>query len=75
MGGINMNIFHVDKVLDRLDQMIENAIAGNPIESQFDETKMSALETKLQKYLEMNGRSSRQLFEEKVRINELISDI
>lgn len=70
-----MNIFHVDKVLDRLDQMIENAIAGNPIESQFDETKMSALETKLQKYLEMNGRSSRQLFEEKVRINELISDI
>ena len=70
-----MNIFCADKILDRMDQMIDNAISGNPIESHFDESIMSSLETKLQKFLEISDRSSKQLLEEKTRINELISDI
>lgn len=70
-----MNIFNVDKIMKRLDQMIDNAIAGRPIENGFDETKMSALETKLSRYLAMSDTGKSQLAEEKMRINRLISDI
>lgn len=70
-----MNIFKADRIMNRLDQMIDNAIDGKPIENGFDETKMSALETKLSRYLAMNNAGKTQLAEEKLRINELISDI
>ncbi len=70
-----MNRWKADRIMDRLDQMIENAINGEAIETDFDETKMSALETKLAKYLKLNQTSKRELEEEKRRIHELISDI
>lgn len=70
-----MNIFKADKILNRLNQMIDNAMEGRPIENGFDETKMSALETKLSCYLAMNNANKMQLAEEKMQINELISDI
>lgn len=70
-----MSIFKADKTMNRLNQMIDNAIEGRPIENGFDETKMSALETKLSHYLAMNCATKTQLAEEKARINELISDI
>jgi len=70
-----MNIFHVSKIMQRLDQMIDNAINGKTIENQFDETKMSALETKLNRYLLMTETKHEQIEEEKAKIKELISDI
>ena len=70
-----MNIFRINQTINRLNQMIDNAISGNPIESGFDETKMSALETKLSHYLTMNHATKTQLNEEKTQVNELISDI
>lgn len=70
-----MNIFKADKVIERLNRMIDNAIEGRSIESGFDETRMSALETKLSHYLAANSATKSQLAEEKVKINELISDI
>ena len=70
-----MNIFKVNKVMDRLNKMIDNAIDGKPIESSFDETKMSSLETKLAHFLTMNSTTKDQIAEEKAKINELISDI
>jgi len=70
-----MNRWKADRIMDRLDQMIENAINGEAIETEFDETKMSALESKLTKYLRMNQAGKQQLEEEKRRIHELISDI
>ncbi|WP_203226292.1 sensor histidine kinase [Clostridium ihumii] len=70
-----MNIFKVNKVMDRLNEMIDNAIDGKPIESVFDETKMSSLETKLAHFLTMNSTTKDQITEEKAKINELISDI
>lgn len=70
-----MNIFKVNKIINRLNQMIDNAVQGRPIENGFDETKMSALETKLAHYLAMNSATKVQLAEEKERINQLISDI
>ncbi|WP_217587957.1 sensor histidine kinase [Lentibacillus saliphilus] len=61
--------------MERLNQMVDNAIEGRPIENGFDETKMSALETKLSNYLAMNSTTKEKLKEEKFKINELISDI
>ncbi len=70
-----MNLWSADRVMDRLNRMLERAIAGEPIESSFDETKMSALETKLAQYLKMNQLGKQQLNDEKARIDGLISDI
>lgn len=70
-----MNIFKVDHIIDRLDKMIDHAMSGNPIEDNFDESKLSALETKLAHYLAMTQTSRKQLEEEKAKINGLISDI
>lgn len=70
-----MNIFNADKIMNRLDKMIDHAIEGKSIETAFDETKMSALETKLARYLAMTGAGKAALAAEKERINELVSDI
>jgi len=70
-----MNRWKADQIMNRLDQMIEHAMNGDAIETEFDETKMSALETKLAQYLKMNQTGKKDLEEEKRRIHELISDI
>ena len=67
--------FKKKRIIDRLDIMVDNAIEGRNLESRFDESRMGALETKLQKFLEMNNRSIDGLREEKAKINTLISDI
>ena len=67
--------FKTKRKIDRLDIMVDNAIEGRNLESRFDESRMGALETKLQKFLEMNNRSIDGLREEKAKINTLISDI
>lgn len=70
-----MNIFKKDKQLIRLNKMIDNAIEGKPIENGFDESQLSAIETRLSKYLAMNDTSKKQIAKEKERINTLVSDI
>ncbi|MEG1968091.1 MAG: HAMP domain-containing sensor histidine kinase [Clostridia bacterium] len=70
-----MNLWNADKIMDRMSKMIDRARDGEPIEDSFDESKMSALESKLAAYLAMTQTSSRQLEEEKAKINQLISDI
>ncbi len=70
-----MDIFKLNKTISRLNQMVDNAMEGRPIESGFDESKVSALETKLSQFLMMNSTTKTQLSEEKAKINELISDI
>ena len=70
-----MRLFKTNKVLTRLTKMVDNAIDGKAIENGFDETKMSALETKLSNFLTATSTTKIQLAEEKTRINELISDI
>lgn len=70
-----MGLFHEGKTIRRLNQMIDNAIEGKPIENGFDESQMSALETKLSHYLVANSATKAQLAEEKANINGLISDI
>ncbi|MEG1984596.1 MAG: sensor histidine kinase, partial [Oscillospiraceae bacterium] len=70
-----MNLWNADKIMIRMSEMIDRAKDGEPIEECFDESKMSALESKLANYLAMTQTGSRQLAEEKSKINELISDI
>lgn len=70
-----MRGFGTKKSLDRLNRMIDNAIEGRPIENGFDETRLSALETRLSHYLAATSAAKAQLAEEKARINQLISDI
>lgn len=70
-----MAFFKANKVIDRLNKMIDNAIEGRPIENGFDESKLSALETKLSHYLTANSATKIQLADEKSQINQLISDI
>lgn len=70
-----MNIFNADKIMKRIDEMLENAKCGKPVETAFDETKMSAIETKFAHYLAMTGTSKARLADEKEHINELVSDI
>lgn len=70
-----MNLWRADYIMARLDAMLNHAIAGEAIETVFDETRMSALETKLAKFLMMNQAGKAELQEEKGRIDALISDI
>ncbi len=70
-----MVFFKANKVIERLNKMIDNAIEGRPIENGFDESKLSALETKLSHYLTANSATKIQLADEKSKINQLISDI
>ena len=64
-----------NKILDRLNTLLDNAIDGKLLETTFDETKVSQIETKLHKFLLANGSKKEQLSEEKSRIDALISDI
>lgn len=70
-----MTLWTADKIMNRLDAMLDHAMNGEPIEAGFDETKMSAIETKLARYLADNQTGREKLREEKGRIHELISDI
>lgn len=70
-----MNIWTADKIMKRLNAMLEHAMAGEAIETSYDETKMSALESKMTKYIAMNQLGKQQLQQEKEKVNELISDI
>lgn len=70
-----MGIFRTNQTLNRIDKMIDNAMEGKTIVDTFNESKLSALETKFANYLKANGITKRQLFDEKKNINQYISDI
>lgn len=70
-----MDLFRLNKTIDRLNQMVDNAIEGKFLETGFDESKISSLETKLSHFLAMNNTTKVQLAEEKLKVHELVSDI
>ena len=63
------------RTLRRLSAMLDRAIAGGFGEDRFDETELSALETRMARYLSANAVSARSLAEEKDAIKTLIADI
>lgn len=70
-----MNIFKTNKILDRLDNMIEDALNGNFNETSFNESKLSMIESKFKKYILMRNVNHEKMLRDKLRVNELISDI
>lgn len=63
------------RTMKTLDKMLDDAIRGDFTEDGFDESRLSAVETKLAKYLSANLVSARNLAQEKDKIKELIADI
>lgn len=69
------NRFKVKRTMRRMNEMIDRAINGEFTEECFDESMLSALETKLAHYLAASTVSSQNLQAEKDNIKSLISDI
>mgnify|MGYP000233515761 CR=1 FL=1 len=67
------NIMQV--MLEALDRMLDRAIDGSFLESSFDESVPSALESKMSRFLNGSASSARNLAEEKGKIAALIADV
>lgn len=63
------------RVLRSLDRMVDAAMRGDLRETVFDESLLSAVETRLAHYLAASAVSARNLAEEKNKISELVGDI
>ena len=63
------------RLLARLDEMLTAAIDGSFAERHFDESRLSALESRLAQYLAASVLSARSLRTQKDQISALISDI
>ena len=61
--------------MKRLDDMLTAAINGSFSEKNFDESRLSALESRLWRYLTASALSERNVREQKDQISALISDI
>ena len=69
------NYRRTKKTMDTIEQMLASATDVNFLEKNFDESRMSALETKFAHYLSASAVSARNVALEKNRIETLISDI
>lgn len=74
-AAILWSIFHTRHVMKRLDRMLETAIQGTFTEEAFDESLLSAAETRLAHYLSASAVSAKNLQAEKDKISALIADI
>lgn len=63
------------KTLDRLEKMLESAISGDFTEADYDETKLSRLETKWKQFLGASQLSRESLEREKENVKSLVTDI
>lgn len=61
--------------METLNTMLEQAMDGGYTESSFDESMLSAQETRFAQYLSASAASAQNVSEEKDRIKELIGDI
>lgn len=69
------NHIRTKKTMDTLEKMIDSAADGEYSETKFDESRLSALETKFSNYLSSSSTSSKNIMKEKEKIKTLISDI
>ncbi len=70
-----INHFRSKKLLKRLENIIDNLASGNFNEKTFDESILSALESKLKRELDITSYNQKALLEERNKIRTLISDI
>lgn len=64
-----------NRTLDRLDRMLDEAIAGEFCEENYDESKLSRLESKWKQYLAASVLTEETIKREKENIKSLVSDI
>ena len=64
-----------NRVVERLDQMLDDALNGTFSESSYDETKLSRLESKWKEFLGTSVLSNQNLEAERHRLEQFISDI
>ena len=62
-------------ILKKLDQMIAMAIDGDFVETEYNETMLSRLETRMYQYLSLNRQNQREIAKERDKVQMLISDI
>ena len=70
-----INHIRTKRTMDTLEKMIDSAADGEYSETKFDESRLSALETKFSNYLSSSNTSSKNIMKEKDKIKTLISDI
>ncbi|MDO5400334.1 MAG: HAMP domain-containing sensor histidine kinase [Eubacteriales bacterium] len=63
------------KTVDTISRMLDDALEGTYAEANFDESRLSALETKFAHYLSASAISARNVAAEKDKIKTLIADI
>lgn len=73
--GIVYDRYRVRRTMDTLNRMLDEAIRGTFTATHFDESRLSAVEVKMQRYLEASGTSKAQLEEQKARVQGLIADV
>ena len=64
-----------NKIVNRLGQMLDDALNGTFLESSYDETKLSRLESKWKEFLGASVLSNQELEAERHRLEQFISDI
>lgn len=74
-AAIIINRYRTSKEYEQLNRLIDAAIKNELMEQDFDESRMSALETKLARFLSVSTISAQNVAEEKDRIKTLIADI
>ena len=63
------------KTMEEIERMLDAAMTGSFSETNFDESRLSALETKFAHYLSAAEASSQNIAQEKDKIKTLIADI
>lgn len=63
------------KIISRLDHMLTDAINGCFVESAYDETELSRLESKFRQYLTSKETAAEKIEAERLAIKELVTDI
>ena len=69
------NRLHARRVMKNLSRMLDAAMAGTFLEQDFDESLLSAVESRFAHYLVANAVSAQKFQEEKDKIKTLIADI
>lgn len=69
------DLWRTARTIRRMDDMLIAAINGTFSEGAFDESRLSALESRLARYLAVSALSARKIQEQKDQISALISDI
>lgn len=75
VGLALFSLWRTRRTLDTLEQMLDDATQGQFRESRFDESRLSALETRMAHYLSASSMTSGRLEQEQAAIKTLIGDI